>query len=41
MRYPAGEFDDFLAAADFAQRVGEYLAVFGGDDAGQFALIVR
>ena len=34
----AGEFDDFLAAADFAEGVGDDLAVLGGDDFGEFAL---
>ncbi len=34
----AGEFDDFLAAGDFAEGVGDDLAVLGGDDFGEFAL---
>ncbi len=34
----AGEFDDFLAAGDLAEGVGEDLAVFGGDDGGEFLL---
>ena len=38
MRYPAGELDDLLAAADLAQRIGDDLAVLTGDDLGQFAL---
>src|SRR3984893_10149248 len=38
MRDAAGEFDDLLAAADLAKGIGEYLAVFGGEDSGQFAL---
>ena len=38
MGYAAGEFDDFLAAADLAERVGEHLAVLGGDDGGQLLL---
>ncbi len=29
MRDAAGEFDDFLAAADLAERVGDHLAVLG------------
>ncbi len=36
----AGELDDFLAAGDFTQRVGDDFAVFAGDDLGQFALAV-
>ncbi len=36
----AGEFDDFLAAGDFAEGVGDDLAVLGGDDLGQLALAV-
>ena len=38
VRHAAGEFDDLLAAADLAQRIGDDLAVLGGDDLGQFAL---
>lgn len=34
----AREFDDFLAAGDLAESVGDDLAVFGGDDLGQFLL---
>jgi hypothetical protein len=34
----AGEFDDFLAAGDLAEGIGDDLAVFGGDDLGQFLL---
>ncbi|GAA3176362.1 hypothetical protein GCM10020255_067780 [Rhodococcus baikonurensis] len=37
MRYSAGEFDYLLSAADFAERVGEDLAVLGCDDLGEFA----
>ena len=36
MRYSAGEFDYFLSAADFAEGVGENLAVLGCDDLGEF-----
>ncbi|MDR8759042.1 hypothetical protein FEP90_00711 [Burkholderia multivorans] len=32
LRNPAREFDDVDAARDFALRVGEHLAVLGGDD---------
>ena len=38
MRDAAGEFDDFLAAGDFAEGVGDDLAVLGGDDFGELAL---
>jgi hypothetical protein len=38
MRYPAGEFDHFLATADLTERVGDDLAVLAGDDFGQFTL---
>ena len=38
MRDTAGEFDDLLAAADLAERVGDHLAVLAGDDLGQLAL---
>ena len=34
----AREFDDFLAAGDFAEGVREDLAVFGGDDLGELLL---
>ena len=34
----AGEFDDLLAAADLAERVGDHLAVLARDDPGQLAL---
>ena len=35
---PARELDDFDAARDLAQRVGEHLAVLGGDQRGEIAL---
>jgi hypothetical protein len=38
MRYPAGELDNLLTAADFAERVGDDLAVLAGDDLGQLLL---
>ena len=38
MRDAAGEFDDLLAAGDLAERVGDHLAVLGGDDLGQLLL---
>ena len=38
VREAGGEFHDFLAAGDFAERVGDHLAVLGGDDLRQFAL---
>lgn len=34
----AREFDDLLPAGDFAEGVGEDLAVFGGDDLGELLL---
>ena len=38
MGHTAGEFDDLQAAAHFAQRVGDHLAVLGGDGLGQLLL---
>ena len=38
VRDAAGELDDLLAAADLAERVGEHLAVLGGDDRCQLFL---
>ncbi len=38
VRDAAGELDDLEAAGDLAERVGEHLAVLGGDDRGQLAL---
>ena len=38
VRDAAGELHDLLAAADLAQRVGEHLAVLGGDDRRQLVL---
>ncbi len=35
LRDAAGELDDFQAAADLALRVGEDLAVLGGDQLGE------
>ena len=35
---PAGELDDLLAAADLTQRVGDHLAVLGGQDLRQLTL---
>ena len=37
VRDAAGELDDLQAAGDLAERVGEHLAVLGGDDRGQLA----
>src|SRR3546814_8993497 len=36
----AGEFDDFQAALDVALRVGQHLAMFGGEQQGQFVHIL-
>ncbi len=36
VRDAAGELDDLEAAGDLATRVGEHLAVLGGEDRGQF-----
>ena len=36
LRRGGGEFDDFHAALDFALGIGQHLAVFGGDDGGEF-----
>ena len=41
VRDAAGELDDLLAAAHLAQRVGEHLAVLGGDDRRQLLLARR
>ena len=38
VRHPAGELDHLLAAADLPQRIGNHLAVLGGDDLGQLTL---
>ena len=38
VRDAAGELHDLLAAADLAERVGEHLAVLGGDDRGELVL---
>ena len=38
VRDPAGELDHLLAAGHLAERVGEHLAVLGGDDRGQLVL---
>ena len=35
---PARELDDLHAAGDLAERVGEHLAVLGGEDLGELAL---
>jgi hypothetical protein len=40
LRDAAGEFDDVDAARDFALRVGEDLAVFGGDHVRQLVLVL-
>jgi hypothetical protein len=40
LRNAAGELDDVDAAADFALRVGEHLAVLGGDEVGQLVLVL-
>ncbi len=39
MRNAAGELDHFNAARDFAQRIGEHLAVFARDQRGQLFLV--
>ena len=38
VRQAAGQLDDLLAAGDLAERVGEHLAVFAGDDLGGLVL---
>ena len=35
---PAGELHHLLAPADFTERIGDHLAVLGGDDLGQLVL---
>ncbi len=41
VRDAAGELDDLEAAGDLAERVGEDLAVLGGDDRGEVVLALR
>ena len=38
MRDAAGELDDLEAAGDLAERVGDDLAVLGGEDRGELVL---
>jgi hypothetical protein len=40
LRNAGGEFHNFDAAGDFALRVGEHLAVLGGDHAGQVVAVL-
>ena len=39
MRNAACEFDHFHAAGDFAFRIRQHFAVFGGDDRGEIACV--